>query len=94
VGLQPGVLEGELQGAQAGGDDRPASRAVLKQFVPEKPTDYYFSPRASVEQFHAERAAEPQDAEVRFAHEAERHRFDLEGARTVLGHERMNTTEI
>jgi integrase len=35
----------------------PRAQAVLKQFTPAKPTDYYFSPRASVEQFHRERSA-------------------------------------
>ena len=35
----------------------PRAQAILKQFTPVKPTDYYFSPRESVEQFHAERAA-------------------------------------
>jgi integrase len=134
----------------------PRAQAVLEQFEPAKPTDYYFSPRASVAQFHAERAAnrktpkyashmtrnatrpkgkerKPQAKyktasygyairkaveranrpyveaavelefhapewapnQLRHAHAtAVRHRFDLESAQAVLGHERMNTTEI
>ncbi len=35
----------------------PRAQAVLAAFTPEQPTDFYFSPQASVEQFHAERAA-------------------------------------
>lgn len=35
----------------------PRAQAVLRAFAPDSPTDYYFSPRRSVEQFHAERAA-------------------------------------
>jgi integrase len=134
----------------------PRAQAVLKQFTPTKPTDYYFSPKASVAQFHAERgknrktprypshmkrnatrtkgteskpaarytnksygyairrAVERLNAPfveaaveleyhypawapnmLRHAHgTAVRHRFDLESAQAVLGHERMNTTEI
>lgn len=35
----------------------PKAQAVLKQFTPANPADYYFSPRASVEAFHRERTA-------------------------------------
>lgn len=35
----------------------PKAQAVLAPFAPAAPTDFYFSPRASVEQFHAARAA-------------------------------------
>ena len=35
----------------------PKAQTVLASFTPPSPTDYYFSPRASVAQFHAERAA-------------------------------------
>lgn len=35
----------------------PLAQAVLAQFAPADPAGYYFSPAASVDQFHAERAA-------------------------------------
>ncbi len=131
-------------------------QAVLKRFTPDRPTDYYFSPRASVEQFHRERSAnrktpkypshmkrnatlpkgkerkptakyttasygyairraverlnwpfveagvEPESHYPAWAPNQLRHacgtavreRFDLEHAQAILGHKRMNTTEI
>jgi integrase len=33
----------------------PRARAILDQYTPADPTDYYFSPRRAVEQLHAER---------------------------------------
>jgi integrase len=35
----------------------PRAQAVLKEFTPSDPADFYFSPRRAVAQFHAERAA-------------------------------------
>ena len=154
--FRPGYYKLSYQGRKRVVAIGPRAQAVLKQFTPAKPTDYYFSPRASVEQFHAERAASrktpkyashmkrnaalPKGTErlpaakytptsygrairraverlnwplveagvgvedqtpvwapnqLRHAHGTKvRHRFGLEAAQAVLGHERMNTTEI
>ncbi len=135
----------------------PRAQAVLRAFAPKNPSDFYFSPVASVERFHAERVANrktpkyashmkrnatkrvregerkpaarytnksygyairravaranwarieaavelefhiPEWAPNQLRHShgtAVRHRYDLESAQAVLGHERMSTTEI
>ncbi len=154
---KPGYYKLSYQGGKRVIVLGPRAQAILTAFAPPSPDGHYFSPRESVEQFHAERgrnrktpkykshmarnvakrtvggsrrpaakynadgyghsvAAGIEAAnrplveaavevelhvpkwspnQLRHAHAtAVRQRFDLESAQAVMGHKRMNTTEV